>query len=196
MGAGATAEDLNFCQYLDARIQKLADTKKLLRGVDSEVKGKIEASKICDIASKLAAECAANQQGDECAAEKMDNLLKLREARKNSPSGRLIFYHCEQMNYEKVMKLFTTMRAMMSAECGLPAQQGTRNRRNTDLLLPLLLGGAYDPTSIWYQYFLSRRKTFTATSSPRVGPRQITDNIICMITFLTTQLVFSQVLQI
>merc|ERR1712112_393683 len=86
----------------------------------------------------------------------MDNLLKLKEARKNSPSGRLIFYHCEQMNYEKVMKLFTTMRAMMSAECGLPAQQGTRNRRNTDLLLPLLLGGAYDPTSIWYQYFLCK----------------------------------------
>merc|ERR1719516_435114 len=45
---------------------------------------------------------------------------------------------------------------MMSAECGLPAQQGTRNRRNTDLLLPLLLGGAYDPTSIWFQYFLCK----------------------------------------
>merc|ERR1712042_424986 len=58
-------------------------------------------------------------------------------------------------NYEKVMKLFTTMRTMMSAECGLPAQQG-RNKRNTDLLLPLLLGGAYDPTSIWYQYFLCK----------------------------------------
>merc|ERR1712126_460134 len=86
----------------------------------------------------------------------MDNLMKLRKARKNSPSGRLIFYHCEQMNYEKVMKLFTTMRTMMSAECGLPAQQGTRNKRNTDLLLPLLLGGAYDPTSIWYQYFLCK----------------------------------------
>merc|ERR1719450_1503260 len=47
------------------------------------------------------------------------------------------------------------MRIMMSAECGLPAQQG-RNKRNTDLLLPLLLGGAYDPTSIWYQYFLCK----------------------------------------
>merc|ERR1712098_298255 len=55
----------------------------------------------------------------------------------------------------KVMKLFTTMRTMMSAECGLPGQN-SRNRRNTDLLLPLLLGGAYDPTSIWYQYFLCK----------------------------------------
>merc|ERR1712066_112358 len=43
----------------------------------------------------------------------------------------------------------------MSAECGLPGQN-SRNRRNTDLLLPLLLGGAYDPTSIWYQYFLCK----------------------------------------
>merc|ERR1712002_338693 len=127
-------------------------SKKLIEGVDSDVK---PSSNICDIASKLAAECAANRQGDECAAGKMDNLMKLGDARKNSPSGRFIFYHCEQMNYKKVMKLFKTMRTMMSAEFGLPAQTG-RNKRNTDLLVPLLLGGAYDPTSIWYQYFLCK----------------------------------------
>merc|ERR1712042_299954 len=149
---GATAQDLQFCEYLDARIRDLANSKKLIEGVDSDVK---PSSKICDIASKLAAECAANRQEDECAAGKMDNLMKLRDARKNSPSGRLIFYHCEQMNYKKVMKLLKTMRTMMSAECGLPAQTG-RNKRNTDLLVPLLLGGAYDPTSIWYQYFLCK----------------------------------------
>merc|ERR1712025_1210350 len=143
--------DLKFCEYLDERIHNLAESTKLLEGPDSDV-----VPKICDVASKLAAECAANQQGDECAAEKMDNLMKQKAPKnKNIPSGRLIFYHCEKMNYKIVMKLFTKMRAMMSAECGLPGQN-SRNRRNTDLLLPLLLGGAYDPTSIWYQYFLCK----------------------------------------
>merc|ERR1711872_850059 len=96
------------------------------------------------------------------------------------------------MNYEKVVKLFTTMRTMMSAECGLPAQQG-RNKRNTDLLLlffsVVLMTQLPSGTSI----SCVRRKTFTATSSPRVGPRQITDSIIFTIPFLTTKMVFSKV---
>merc|ERR1712142_1067539 len=47
----------------------------------------------------------------------------------------------------------------MSGECGLPGQKlsgdGDREPRNS-LLLPLLVAGAYDPSSIWFQYFLCK----------------------------------------
>merc|ERR1712142_144489 len=47
----------------------------------------------------------------------------------------------------------------MSGECGLPGQKlsgdGDRESRNS-LLLPLLVAGAYDPSSIWFQYFLCK----------------------------------------
>merc|ERR1719516_639437 len=45
----------------------------------------------------------------------------------------------------------------MSGECGLPGQKssGDREGRNS-LLLPLLVAGAYDPSSIWFQYFLCK----------------------------------------
>merc|ERR1712112_454961 len=45
----------------------------------------------------------------------------------------------------------------MSAECGLPGQKlGNRHARNVDLLPALLLAGSYDPSSIWFQYFLCK----------------------------------------
>merc|ERR1712142_297170 len=45
----------------------------------------------------------------------------------------------------------------MSAECGLPGQEvGSRKKRNADLLPALLLAGSYDPSSIWFQYFLCK----------------------------------------
>merc|ERR1712240_564672 len=45
----------------------------------------------------------------------------------------------------------------MSGECGLPGQKLSNDREpRNSLLLPLLVAGAYDPSSIWFQYFLCK----------------------------------------
>merc|ERR1719187_2593307 len=63
------------------------------------------------------------------------------------------------IGYKNVLITFLQTRKLMSGECGLPGQKlsddGDREGRNS-LLLPLLVAGAYDPSSIWFQYFLCK----------------------------------------
>merc|ERR1712002_179575 len=61
------------------------------------------------------------------------------------------------IGYKNVLNTFLQTRKLMSGECGLPGQKlsGDREPRNS-LLLPLLVAGAYDPSSIWFQYFLCK----------------------------------------
>merc|ERR1712002_1175559 len=76
---------------------------------------------------------------------------------KELPSGEKFFATCKHIGYKNVLKTFKSARSLMSAECGLPGQEvGNRKKRNTDLLPALLLAGSYDPSSIWFQYFLCK----------------------------------------
>merc|ERR1712066_832654 len=63
---------------------------------------------------------------------------------------------CKHIGYKNVLKTFKSARTLMSPECGLPGLGGSRSRRSLDLLPALLLGGSYDPSSIWFQYFLCK----------------------------------------
>merc|ERR1712240_384353 len=76
---------------------------------------------------------------------------------KDLPSGEKFFATCKHIGYKNVLKTFKSARSLMSAECGLPGQEvGNRKKRNTELLPALLLGGSYDPSAIWFQYFLCK----------------------------------------
>merc|ERR1711881_499188 len=76
---------------------------------------------------------------------------------KEVPSGEKFFATCKHIGYKNVLKTFKSARSLMSAECGLPGQEvGNRKKRNTELLPALLLAGSYDPSSIWFQYFLCK----------------------------------------
>merc|ERR1712036_146326 len=76
---------------------------------------------------------------------------------KEMPSGEKFFATCKHIGYKNVLKTFKSARSLMSAECGLPGQKlGNRHARNADLLPALLLAGSYDPSSIWFQYFLCK----------------------------------------
>merc|ERR1712240_854701 len=79
------------------------------------------------------------------------------EKNKEVPSGEKFFATCKHIGYNNVLKTFKSARSLMSAECGLPGQKlGNRHARNADLLPALLLAGSYDPSSIWFQYFLCK----------------------------------------
>merc|ERR1712098_631070 len=72
------------------------------------------------------------------------------------PSGEKFFATCKHIGYKNVLKTFKSARTLMSPECGLPGLDGGRSRRSLDLLPALLLAGSYDPSSIWFQYFLCK----------------------------------------
>jgi len=162
------AEDLKVCEYFDARIIRLGEivNKELLPDVDigSDLYITLEVSKLCDTVGYVAIpECVANNGGDECVAQKTSEVIKksLRAAMKSEkikavPSGEKFFATCKHIGYKNVLKTFKSARTLMSPECGLPGQKGGRNKRNADLLPALLLGGSYDPSSIWFQYFLCK----------------------------------------
>merc|ERR1712240_115803 len=162
------AEDLKVCEYFDARITRLGEivNKELLPDVDvsSDLYIILEESKLCDTVGYVAIpECVANNEGDECVARKTSEMItkSLRAAMeakkiKEVPSGEKFFATCKHIGYKNVLKTFKSARTLMSAECGLPGLGGSRSRRNSDLLPALLLGGSYDPSSIWFQYFLCK----------------------------------------
>merc|ERR1712098_847696 len=115
--------------------------------------GTLEESKLCDTVGYVAI--------PECAAKKAQELIKkpLRHAIKaekikKMPSGEKFFAYCKHIGYKNVLVTFKRARSLMSAECGLPGQGSSRRRRNTELLPALLLAGSYDPSSMWFQYFL------------------------------------------
>merc|ERR1712240_530206 len=141
--------------------------KELRQDVDigSDLYKTLEESKLCDTVGYVAIpECAAKNEGDECAAKKTQELIKkpLRHAIKaekikEMPSGEKFFAYCKHIGYKIVLATFKRSRSLMSAECGLPGQKfGNRKKRNTELLPALLLAGSYDPSSIWFQYFLCK----------------------------------------
>merc|ERR1712142_902854 len=162
------AEDLKVCEYFDARIVRLGEivNEELRTDVDvgSDLYITLEESKLCDTVGYVAIpECVANNEGDECVARKTSELIRkyLRAAMKaekikDLPSGEKFFATCKHIGYKNVLKTFKSARSLMSAECGLPGLGGNRERRNADLLPALLLGGSYDPSSIWFQYFLCK----------------------------------------
>jgi len=162
------AEDLKVCEYFDARIVRLREivNKELGPDVDigSDLYTTLEESKLCDTVGYVAIpECVANNGGDECVARKTSELIRktLRAAMKAEkikevPSGEKFFATCKHIGYKNVLKTFKSARTLMSAECGLPGIGGGRSRRSLDLLPALLLGGSYDPSSIWFQYFLCK----------------------------------------
>jgi len=162
------AEDLKVCEYFDARIVRLREivNKELGPDVDigSDLYTTLEESKLCDTVGYVAIpECVANNGGDECVARKTSELIRktLRAAMKAEkikqlPSGEKFFATCKHIGYKNVLKTFKSARTLMSAECGLPGLGGSRSRRSLDLLPALLLGGSYDPSSIWFQYFLCK----------------------------------------
>merc|ERR1712240_713644 len=124
-----------------------------------------EESKLCDTVGYVAIpECVAKNEGDECVARKTSELIRksLRAAMKaekikDLPSGEKFFATCKHIGDKNVLKTFKSARSLMSAECGLPGQKlGIRHARNADLLPALLLAGSYDPSSIWFQYFLCK----------------------------------------
>merc|ERR1711872_562968 len=127
--------------------------------VDSEFYRTLEASKLCDTVGRVAVpECVANHKGDDCAAAKIESIKKpLLRVIKVDKSGKEFFDYCKDIGYKNVIKTFLQTRKLMSGECGLPGQKliGDREPRNS-LLLPLLIAGAYDPSSIWFQYFLCK----------------------------------------
>jgi len=159
--------DIKVCEYFDARIVRLREMVKELRqdvDIGSDLYKTLEESKLCDTVGLVAIpECAANNEGDECAAKKTQELIKkpLRHAIqaekiKKMPSGVEFFAYCKHIGYKNVLKTFKITRSLMSAECGLPGQGSNRKKRNTELLPALLLAGSYDPSSIWFQYFLCK----------------------------------------
>jgi len=162
------AEDLKVCEYFDARIIRLREivNKELGPDVDigSDLYTTLEESKLCDTVGYVAIpECVANNGGDECVARKTSELIRktLRAAMKAEkikavPSGEKFFATCKHIGYKNVLKTFKSARTLMSPECGLPGLGGGRSRRSLDLLPALLLGGSYDPSSIWFQYFLCK----------------------------------------
>jgi len=160
--------DLKVCEYFDARIVRLREMVQDLRqdvDIGSDLYKTLEESKLCDTVGYVAIpECAAKNEGDECAAKKTQELIKkpLRHAIKaekikEMPSGEKFFAYCKHIGYKNVLATFKRSRSLMSAECGLPGQEvGNRKKRNTELLPALLLAGSYDPSSIWFQYFLCK----------------------------------------
>merc|ERR1712025_789305 len=162
------AEDLKVCEYFDARIVRLREivNKELGPDVDigSDLYTTLEESKLCDTVGYVAIpECVANNGGDECVARKTSELIRktLRAAIKAEkikavPSGEKFFATCKHIGYKNVLKTFKSARTLMSPECGLPGLGGGRSRCSLDLLPALLLGGSYDPSSIWFQYFLCK----------------------------------------
>merc|ERR1711872_954123 len=156
--------EIQVCQYFDARIQRFEEKVKEMKelvDVDSEFYRTLEASKLCDTVGRIAVpECVANHKGDDCAAAKIESIKKpLLRAFKVDKSGKEFFDYCKYIGYKNVLKTFLQTRKLMSGECGLPGQKlsgdGDREPRNS-LLLPLLVAGAYDPSSIWFQYFLCK----------------------------------------
>merc|ERR1712240_590760 len=156
--------EIQVCQYFDARIQRFEEKIKEMRAlvdVDSEFYRTLEASKLCDTVGRVAVpECVANLEGDDCAAAKIESIKKpLLRAIKVDKSGKEFFDYCKYIGYKNVLITFLQTRKLMSGECGLPGQKlsgdGDREPRNS-LLLPLLVAGAYDPSSIWFQYFLCK----------------------------------------
>merc|ERR1711872_243690 len=154
--------EIQVCQYFDARIQRFevkVKEMKALVDVDSEFYRTLESSKLCDTVGRVAIpECVANHEGDECAAAKIEIIKKpLLRAIKVDKSGEEFFDYCKYIGYKNVLTTFLQTRKLMSGECGLPGQKlsGDREPRNS-LLLPLLVAGAYDPSSIWFQYFLCK----------------------------------------
>merc|ERR1712142_484474 len=148
--------------YFDARIERFEDKVKDMKAlvdVDSEFYRTLEASNLCDTVGRVAVpECVANHEGDDCAAAKIESIKKpLLRAIKVEKSGKEFFDYCKYIGYKNVLKSFLKTRKLMSGECGLPGQKlsGDREGRNS-LLLPLLVAGAYDPSSIWFQYFLCK----------------------------------------
>jgi len=162
------AEDLKVCEYFDARIIRLGEiiNEELRPDVDvhSDLYITLEESKLCDTVGYVAIpECVAKKEGDECVARKTSEMIRksLRAAMKAEkikavPSGEKFFATCKHIGYKNVLKTFKSARSLMSAECGLPGLGGGRSRRSLDLLPALLLGGSYDPSSIWFQYFLCK----------------------------------------
>merc|ERR1719347_2219881 len=160
----ADVTEIQVCQYFDARIvrfeEKVKEMKELV-DVDSEFYRTLEASNLCDTVGRVAVpECVANHEGDDCAAAKIEKIKKpLLRAVKVDKSGKEFFDYCKYIGYKNVLKTFLLTRKLMSGECGLPGQKlsgdGDREPRNS-LLLPLLVAGAYDPSSIWFQYFLCK----------------------------------------
>merc|ERR1719347_592375 len=158
----ADITEIQVCQYFDARIvrfeEKVKEMKELV-DVDSEFYRTLEASNLCDTVGRVAVpECVANHEGDECAAAKIESIKKpLLRAIKVDKSGKEFFDYCKYIGYKNVLKTFLQTRKLMAGECGLPGQKssGDREGRNS-LLLPLLVAGAYDPSSIWFQYFLCK----------------------------------------
>merc|ERR1719347_2164340 len=158
----ADVTEIQVCQYFDARIvrfeEKVKEMKELV-DVDSEFYRTLEASNLCDTVGRVAVpECVANHESDDCAAAKIESIKKpLLRAIKVDKSGKEFFDYCKYIGYKNVLKTFLKTRKLMSGECGLPGQKlsGDREPRNS-LLLPLLVAGAYDPSSIWFQYFLCK----------------------------------------
>merc|ERR1712240_814169 len=124
-----------------------------------------EESKLCDTVGYIAIpECVGKNEGDECVARKTTEMIMRTfrtameaEKIKEVPSGEQFFATCKHIGDKNVLKTFKSARSLMSAECGLPGLNGgNRNRRSADLLPALLLAGSYDPSSIWFQYFLCK----------------------------------------
>merc|ERR1712240_609984 len=115
---------------------------------------------LCDTVGRVAVpECVANHEGDDCAAAKIEIIKKpLLRAIKVDKSGKEFFDYCKYIGYKNVLKTFLQTRKLMSGECGLPGQKLSDSDREprSSLLLPLLVAGAYDPSSIWFQYFLCK----------------------------------------
>merc|ERR1712042_308162 len=118
----------------------------------------LEASNLCDTVGRVAVpECVANHKGDDCAAAKIESIKKpLLRAIKVDKSGKEFFDYCKYIGYKNVLKTFLQTRKLMSGECGLPGQKLSDREPRNSLLLPLLVAGAYDPSSIWFQYFLCK----------------------------------------
>merc|ERR1712240_398677 len=154
--------EIQVCQYFDARIQRFEEKIKEMRAlvdVDSEFYRTLEASKLCDTVGRVAVpECVANREGDECATAKIESIKKpLLRAIKVDKSGKEFFDYRKYIGYKNVLNTFLQTRKLMSGECGLPGQKSSTDREGRNsLLLPLLVAGAYDPSSIWFQYFLCK----------------------------------------
>merc|ERR1711872_197026 len=160
--ASADITEVQVCQYFDARIQRFEEKVKEMKelvDMDSEFYRTLETSNLCDTVGRVVVpECVANHEGDECAAAKIESIKKpLLRAIKVDKSGKEFFDYCKYIGYKNVLKTFLQTRKLMSGECGLPGQKvsGEREPRNS-LVLPLLVAGAYDPSSIWFQYFLCK----------------------------------------